>query len=321
MHAVVPPPASVPPVMAAGMQAVFKGQVADLRAQNADLIAERGAAATRHKAEVAAIRNEYDRYKADNTNTGRRNEIANTALAAAKTASRAAESALAQERLRVQQLERELAAARVQIGGLQGGGGRPGGQVGGRGGSQYEMRPGDWTCPTCRSHNFASKLVCFRNCGTARPARPAVNVVAEGAAAAPPGLGVEDRARYARFLAAEAAHAALTSTSASQYLIPSPGRLRISAVTNPAVTGLVSSAVTGHSLVPKSALAAAVPKRRAAAAVAADICAQGGSYWRFGFLRRRNSGQGRGGGRGGEHGGGADGHGRRGGSGAGGGGG
>ena len=202
VNAVVPPPgaapvpAAVPTVMPAGMGDLFKGQIADLRAQNKDLIAERGAAAVRHKAEMTALRNEYDRYKADNSNTGRRNEIANSALAAAKTTARAAESALAEERLRVQQLERDLAAARVRIGGLQ----VAGGQVGGRGGSQFQMRPGDWTCPTCRSHNFASKLVCYRGCGTARPARPAVNVVAEGAAAVPPGMGVVDPARYARLL-------------------------------------------------------------------------------------------------------------------------
>ena len=35
--------------------------------------------------------------------------------------------------------------------------------------------------------------------------------------------------------------------------------------------------------------------RRAAAAAAAGICGRsGGSYWQFGFLRRRNSGQSRG---------------------------
>ena len=142
VHAVVPCPASVPPVMSTGMQDQFKSQIEDLRAQNKDLIAERGAAAARGKSEMATLRNQFDKYKADNSNTGRRNEIANTALAAAKTTARAAEAALAQAQLQVQQLERDLAAARLRIGGLQGGGGRPVGQTGGWGGSQFRCGRG-----------------------------------------------------------------------------------------------------------------------------------------------------------------------------------
>ena len=91
----VPCPAAVQPVMSTGMQDQFKRQIEDLRAQNRDLIAERGAAAARGKSEMATLRNQFDKYKADNSNTGRRNEIANTALAAAKTTARAAEAALA----------------------------------------------------------------------------------------------------------------------------------------------------------------------------------------------------------------------------------
>ena len=90
--------------------------------------------------------------------------------------------------------------------------------------------------------------------------------------APPPGLGVEDGARYARFLAAEAAHAALTNTATAQYFVIPNRKVKVSAVTSPAVTGLVSSAVTGLGGVPKSALAAAVPNRRAVAASAADPC-------------------------------------------------
>ncbi|KAG0223041.1 hypothetical protein BGW42_006161 [Actinomortierella wolfii] len=44
-----------------------------------------------------------------------------------------------------------------------GGGGYGGGGMGG------SFRPGDWSCPSCNSHNFASRYQCMR-CGLAKPA-------------------------------------------------------------------------------------------------------------------------------------------------------
>ncbi|KAI8606135.1 hypothetical protein EDD21DRAFT_54227 [Dissophora ornata] len=43
-----------------------------------------------------------------------------------------------------------------------GGGGAPSGQGG------HSFRPGDWSCPSCNSHNFASRFQCMR-CGLTKP--------------------------------------------------------------------------------------------------------------------------------------------------------
>ncbi|KFH65871.1 hypothetical protein MVEG_07974 [Podila verticillata NRRL 6337] len=44
-----------------------------------------------------------------------------------------------------------------------------GGGGGGSGGSNgHSFRPGDWTCPSCNSHNFASRFQCMR-CGLTKP--------------------------------------------------------------------------------------------------------------------------------------------------------
>ncbi|ORY97118.1 hypothetical protein BCR41DRAFT_228231 [Lobosporangium transversale] len=64
-----------------------------------------------------------------------------------------------------------------------GGGGVGGGQYGNQGGGAYSggggpsggqgghsFRPGDWSCPSCNSHNFASRFQCMR-CGLAKPQR------------------------------------------------------------------------------------------------------------------------------------------------------
>lgn len=40
-----------------------------------------------------------------------------------------------------------------------------------RDGARRDQRPGDWTCPTCRAHVFASKATCFK-CKTPKPAKP-----------------------------------------------------------------------------------------------------------------------------------------------------
>ncbi|KAI1290503.1 hypothetical protein EDD11_009218 [Mortierella claussenii] len=50
-------------------------------------------------------------------------------------------------------------------GGYSGSGGVPGGGQGG-----HSFRPGDWSCPSCNSHNFASRFQCMR-CGLAKPQR------------------------------------------------------------------------------------------------------------------------------------------------------
>ena len=36
------------------------------------------------------------------------------------------------------------------------------------GGNGGDVRPGDWTCPSCGANVFASKLACFR-CSTPKP--------------------------------------------------------------------------------------------------------------------------------------------------------
>jgi hypothetical protein len=53
-------------------------------------------------------------------------------------------------------------------GGGGGAGGYGGGYGGGGGGGGPQFRPGDWYCPGCNSHNFASRLQCMR-CHIARP--------------------------------------------------------------------------------------------------------------------------------------------------------
>ncbi|KAG0255527.1 hypothetical protein DFQ27_006213 [Actinomortierella ambigua] len=52
----------------------------------------------------------------------------------------------------------------------RGGYGSGGGYGGGSGGGMNSsFRPGDWSCPSCNSHNFASRYQCMR-CGLAKPA-------------------------------------------------------------------------------------------------------------------------------------------------------
>ncbi|KAF9586330.1 hypothetical protein BGW38_006812 [Lunasporangiospora selenospora] len=53
-------------------------------------------------------------------------------------------------------------------GGSGGYGGRGSGGYGGSGNSSF--RPGDWNCPSCNSHNFASRFQCMR-CGFSKPSR------------------------------------------------------------------------------------------------------------------------------------------------------
>eukprot|EP00752_Nemacystus_decipiens_P017892 g16041.t1 len=54
-------------------------------------------------------------------------------------------------------------------GGYQGGGGGyGGGGYGGGGGGGYNRRPGDWDCPNCGNHCFASRVECNR-CQTPKP--------------------------------------------------------------------------------------------------------------------------------------------------------
>ena len=57
-------------------------------------------------------------------------------------------------------------------GNFQGGGGGYGGGYGGGGGGggggYNNVRPGDWTCPSCQANCFASKTECFR-CNTPKP--------------------------------------------------------------------------------------------------------------------------------------------------------
>ncbi|KAF9923388.1 hypothetical protein FBU30_006544 [Linnemannia zychae] len=52
------------------------------------------------------------------------------------------------------------------------GGGSYGNNSGGGGasGGNGNFRPGDWSCPSCNSHNFASRFQCMR-CGLAKPVR------------------------------------------------------------------------------------------------------------------------------------------------------
>eukprot|EP01046_Picozoa_sp_COSAG06_P087454 COSAG06_NODE_33951_length_482_cov_0.621410_1_plen_94_part_01 len=51
------------------------------------------------------------------------------------------------------------------------------------------MRDGDWSCPQCHSHCYASRSHCFR-CAAPRPyaAAPPAHTAAAAAAAAPPPL-------------------------------------------------------------------------------------------------------------------------------------
>ena len=42
------------------------------------------------------------------------------------------------------------------------------GGFGGGGGGGGDVRPGDWTCPSCGANCFASKSNCFR-CNTPKP--------------------------------------------------------------------------------------------------------------------------------------------------------
>ncbi|KAF9999738.1 hypothetical protein BGZ79_006662 [Entomortierella chlamydospora] len=54
--------------------------------------------------------------------------------------------------------------------GNQGGSGYSGGGGGGGGQGGHSFRPGDWSCPNCNSHNFASRFQCMR-CGLSKPQR------------------------------------------------------------------------------------------------------------------------------------------------------
>ncbi|KAK5809878.1 hypothetical protein F5H01DRAFT_368680 [Linnemannia elongata] len=55
--------------------------------------------------------------------------------------------------------------------GSQGGSGSYGSSGNGSSsGGQSNFRPGDWSCPSCNSHNFASRFQCMR-CGLAKPVR------------------------------------------------------------------------------------------------------------------------------------------------------
>ena len=50
----------------------------------------------------------------------------------------------------------------------------PTGGFGGGGGGR-DVRPGDWECPSCQAHVFASKTHCFR-CNTPKPVRACARV-------------------------------------------------------------------------------------------------------------------------------------------------
>ena len=39
---------------------------------------------------------------------------------------------------------------------------------GGGGGGAREVRPGDWMCPSCNNHNFASRMMC-KQCNAPKP--------------------------------------------------------------------------------------------------------------------------------------------------------
>merc|ERR1719231_1015063 len=66
------------------------------------------------------------------------------------------------------------------FGGFNGGGGYGGGGYGGGGygvggggygggkGGGANVRPGDWTCPACNAHVYASKFACYKG-GTRKP--------------------------------------------------------------------------------------------------------------------------------------------------------
>ncbi|KAK3812026.1 MAG: hypothetical protein J3Q66DRAFT_50846 [Benniella sp.] len=55
-----------------------------------------------------------------------------------------------------------------QYGNQGGSGSYSGGGGGGPGQGGHAFRPGDWTCPSCNSHNFASRFQCMR-CGLSKP--------------------------------------------------------------------------------------------------------------------------------------------------------